>query len=112
MSAQGIQLQTSIPHVQPVNVNNDTQNNNAPNNNNVNNNNVNNNNVNEEDNEQRELLEDGFGQDIPEEGLINRDWLDTFYMFSRIIVLFSIVYFYSSPIRFLIVSILGFGIYL
>lgn len=109
MSAQGIQLQTSIPNVQPVNVNNDTQNNNAPNVN-VNNNNVNNNN--EEDNEQRELLEDGFGQDIPEEGLANRDWLDSFYMFSRILVLFSIVYFYSSPIRFLIVSILGFGIYL
>lgn len=36
-----------------------------------------------------------------------RDWLDWFYFLSRIMVLFSIVYFYSSPIRFLVVLILG-----
>lgn len=29
----------------------------------------------------------------------NRDWLEIFYTFSRLIVLLSLVYFYSSPIR-------------
>lgn len=43
---------------------------------------------------------------------LNRDWLDIFDMFSRIVVLSSIVYFYSSPSRFLIVTFLGFAIYL
>ncbi|XP_067135815.1 uncharacterized protein [Centruroides vittatus] len=33
----------------------------------------------------------------------NRDWLDWFYILSRGLVLFSIVYFYSSPGRFMIV---------
>ncbi|XP_077297127.1 homocysteine-induced endoplasmic reticulum protein [Arctopsyche grandis] len=42
----------------------------------------------------------------------NRDWLDWFYNFSRILVMASIVYFYSSPMRFLIVLILGTTIYL
>lgn len=41
-----------------------------------------------------------------------RDWLDHFYMLSRIMVLFSIVYFYSSPLRFVFVVLLGFGLYL
>ena len=36
----------------------------------------------------------------------NRDWLDMFYWFSRFVVLFSVVYFYSSFTRFaLVVSI-------
>lgn len=43
---------------------------------------------------------------------LNRDWLDIFDMLSRIVVLSSIVYFYSSPSRFLIVTFLGFAIYL
>lgn len=29
----------------------------------------------------------------------NRDWLEIFYTFSRLVVLLSLVYFYSSPIR-------------
>lgn len=41
-----------------------------------------------------------------------RDWLDIFYMLSRAMVLFSVVYFYSSPIRFIFVLLLGFGLYL
>lgn len=41
-----------------------------------------------------------------------RDWLDHFYMLSRIMVLFSIVYFYSSPLRFVFVVLLGFSLYL
>lgn len=41
-----------------------------------------------------------------------RDWLDVFYMLSRAMVLFSVVYFYSSPIRFLFVLLLGLGLYL
>lgn len=61
---------------------------------NNNNNNINNNN--------------NFGL---EEGA-NRDWVDNVYMLSRIIVLFSIVYFYSSPLRFAAVTLLGFLLYL
>lgn len=29
----------------------------------------------------------------------NRDWLEIFYTFSRLVVLLSLIYFYSSPIR-------------
>lgn len=47
-----------------------------------------------------------------EEGRGNRDWLDWFYFMSRLMVLFSIVYFYSSPTRFIIVSALGIMMYL
>ncbi|XP_076633671.1 homocysteine-induced endoplasmic reticulum protein isoform X3 [Colletes latitarsis] len=47
-----------------------------------------------------------------EDGAFNRDWLEFFYILSRIIVLFSIVYFYSSLLRFLIVIFLGFVMYL
>ncbi|XP_034951733.1 homocysteine-responsive endoplasmic reticulum-resident ubiquitin-like domain member 2 protein [Chelonus insularis] len=64
--------------------------------NDINNNNNNNNNNNAEDN------------DV----VLNRDWLDVFDVFARIVVLTSIVYFYSSPSRFLIVTFLGFAIYL
>ncbi|XP_068083355.1 homocysteine-responsive endoplasmic reticulum-resident ubiquitin-like domain member 2 protein isoform X2 [Anabrus simplex] len=42
----------------------------------------------------------------------NRDWLDWFYFMSRLMVLFSIVYFYSSPTRFVIVAALGILMYL
>lgn len=41
-----------------------------------------------------------------------RDWLDIFYMLSRAMVLFSVVYFYSSPLRFVFVLLLGVGLYL
>ncbi|XP_074097897.1 homocysteine-induced endoplasmic reticulum protein [Cotesia typhae] len=67
------------------------------NNNNINNNNNNNNNNN-------------AGED--NEAALNRDWLDVFDVFARVIVLSSIVYFYSSPSRFLLVTMLGFAIYL
>lgn len=42
----------------------------------------------------------------------DRDWLDWFYVLSRVIVLFCIVYFYSSPFRFALVLLLGIGLYL
>lgn len=41
--------------------------------------------------------------DDEDEEFRNRDWLDWFYTISRGLVLFSIVYFYSSPGRFMIV---------
>ncbi|XP_066263124.1 homocysteine-responsive endoplasmic reticulum-resident ubiquitin-like domain member 2 protein [Euwallacea similis] len=41
-----------------------------------------------------------------------RDWLDVFYMLSRAMVLFSVVYFYSSPVRFIFVLFLGVALYL
>lgn len=51
-------------------------------------------------------------QDDEEEGRGNRDWLDWFYIMSRVLVLFSIIYFYSSPVRFLMVTTLGMIMYL
>lgn len=52
-------------------------------------------------------------QDVDDDdNRVNRDWLDYFYTLSRLLVLFSIVYFYSSPARFIIVSALGFIMYL
>ncbi|XP_056645178.1 homocysteine-responsive endoplasmic reticulum-resident ubiquitin-like domain member 2 protein [Diorhabda sublineata] len=41
-----------------------------------------------------------------------RDWLEVFYMLTRATVLFIVIYFYSSPIRFLFVFLLGVGLYL
>lgn len=41
--------------------------------------------------------------DEAEEDDENRDWLDVFYWFSRAVVLFSVVYFYSSFTRFALV---------
>lgn len=41
-----------------------------------------------------------------------RDWLDYFYILSRLLVLLAILYFYSSPARFLIVLSLGLILYL
>lgn len=49
---------------------------------------------------------DANNPDADEEG--NRDWLDLFYFFSRVVVLFSIVYFYSSMTRLFLV--LGFAL--
>lgn len=42
----------------------------------------------------------------------NRDWLDYFYWMSRAVVLFSIIYFYSSFTRFLLVVFLSVVLYL
>lgn len=42
----------------------------------------------------------------------DRDWLDWLYNLSRIMVMAAVVYFYSSPIRFMIVLILGLSIYM
>lgn len=42
-------------------------------------------------------------QNIVQEEVENRDWLDLFYATSRLMVLVTLVYFYSSPIRCMIV---------
>ena len=113
MAAQGIQLQTSIPYVQQMNVNtNDNVQN--PYTNNTNNNNNNNNNVGDEQQQPaaQEADVNGGNNGAGEDGAFNRDWLDVFYMLSRIILFFTLVYFYSSPLRFLIVTFLGFAMYL
>ncbi|KAL3858899.1 hypothetical protein ACJMK2_009148 [Sinanodonta woodiana] len=47
--------------------------------------------------------DDEFGQ---------RDWLDYIYTFSRLLVLIGIVYFYSTPSRFLMVIVCFFVVYL
>lgn len=108
MAAQGIQLQASVPYLQQMNINtSDTAQNTYANNNN--------NNVGDEqaqpaaqDAADINAGNNGAGEDVA----FNRDWLDCFYMLSRIVILFGIVYFYSSPLRFLIVTFLGFAIYL
>lgn len=109
MAAQGIQLQTSIPYVQQMNINtNDSVQTSYANNTN------NTNNVGDEQQQpapQEADINPG-NNDAGEDGAFIRDWLDFFYMLSRIIFLFSIVYFYSSPLRFLIVTFLGFVMYL
>lgn len=42
----------------------------------------------------------------------NRDWLDVFYTISRLMIFSSIIYFYSSPLRFICVLLLCSGLYL
>lgn len=42
----------------------------------------------------------------------NRDWLDIIYSVSRLMILLCLVYFYSSPIRCLVVVLIGISIYL
>ncbi|XP_055685160.1 homocysteine-responsive endoplasmic reticulum-resident ubiquitin-like domain member 2 protein [Lutzomyia longipalpis] len=49
---------------------------------------------------------------VRDDGPEQRDWLDTFYAFSRLMVLGTLVYFYSSPTRCLIVIAIGVLIYL
>uniref|UniRef100_A0A0V0G9D7 Putative cysteine-responsive endoplasmic reticulum-resident ubiquitin-like domain member 2 protein n=1 Tax=Triatoma dimidiata TaxID=72491 RepID=A0A0V0G9D7_TRIDM len=38
-----------------------------------------------------------------EDGVAQRDWLEWMYIMTRLVVLFSVVYFYSSPLRFIVV---------
>lgn len=47
-------------------------------------------------------------QDNPEE---NRDWLDVFYTMIRLMVLLTLVYFYSSALRCAVVMFIGLAIY-
>lgn len=109
MAAQGIQLQTGIPDVQQMNLstNDSVQN---PYTNNANNN------VGDEQPQPAAQnaadVNAGNNNGAVDDGAFNRDWLDLFYMLSRIMVLFSIVFFYSSPLRFFIVTFVGFAIYL
>lgn len=42
----------------------------------------------------------------------NRDWLDILYSMSRLMILLCLVYFYSSPVRCLVVILIGISIYL
>ena len=42
----------------------------------------------------------------------NRDWLDILYSMSRLMILLCLVYFYSSPVRCLVVVLIGISIYL
>jgi len=42
----------------------------------------------------------------------NRDWLDIVYSMSRLMILLCLVYFYSSPVRCLVVILIGISIYL
>lgn len=54
----------------------------------------------------------GAEEQDADEPQADRDWLDWFYVFSRVLVLFCIVYFYSSPLRFAFVLLLGIGLYM
>lgn len=51
-------------------------------------------------------------EDGDEEENAGRDWLDWFYMTSRAAALFAFVYFYTTPLRFLVVFSLGLLVYL
>ncbi|CAO1315801.1 unnamed protein product [Diamesa serratosioi] len=42
----------------------------------------------------------------------HRDWLDILYSMSRLMILLCLVYFYSSPVRCLVVILIGVAIYL
>ena len=50
--------------------------------------------------------------DDDENGDERRDWLDWIHTFLRATVMLSIMYFYSSTVRILMISLLGFIIYL
>lgn len=53
-----------------------------------------------------------FPHILLEEQPENRDWLDIFYTMSRLFILLMLVYFYSSPLRCLLVIVFGAGLYL
>ena len=54
------------------------------------------------------IMQDDNDEDNP----ADRDWLDWLYMSLRGLMLMSIIYFYSSTSRFILVTILGFLVYL
>lgn len=107
MAAQGIQLQTNIPQVQQLNTEapDSVQNSYAGN--------TNSNNV-EEQSQPAEAAEANVAENnvAEEDDEFNQDWLDMFYMLSRSIVLFSMIYFYSPPRRLFMGILLGFAMYL
>lgn len=91
--------------------------NNINTNTNNNNNNINNNNNNVGDDQPQAAVQDAADINagnnvVGEDGAFNLDWLDFFYMTLKIFAFFSIVCFYASPIRFCIVTFMGFVIYL
>lgn len=53
-----------------------------------------------------------FPHIVQEEQPENRDWLDMFYTMSRLMILLVLVYFYSSPLRCLLVLLFGITLYL
>lgn len=53
-----------------------------------------------------------FPNIIQDEQDENRDWLDILYSMSRLMILLCLVYFYSSPLRCLIVILIAASIYL
>lgn len=53
-----------------------------------------------------------FPHIVQEEQPENRDWLDMFYTMSRLMILLVLVYFYSSPLRCLLVLLIGVTLYL
>lgn len=102
MAAQGIQMPNNVPYMQALNdpANGQT---NSPNNNRDNDAAV----------QRRGQEGDAAFDEADENGLgLDRDWLESFFVFLRVIVLFGIVYLYSSPTRFIIVTLLGFAIHL
>ncbi|XP_015112816.1 homocysteine-responsive endoplasmic reticulum-resident ubiquitin-like domain member 2 protein [Diachasma alloeum] len=115
MTAQGMQLQSTIPYVQSTNVRRSDAASGASNQAHSNAN------QDEENDDNHGGDQDGVDAGVNpvnnnvgenrEPGL-NRDWLDVFDVVARVVVLSSIIYFYSSPTRFLVVTFLGFAIYL
>lgn len=53
-----------------------------------------------------------FPNIVHEEPPENRDWLDMFYSMSRLMIFLTLVYFYSSPTRCLVVLFVGVALYL
>lgn len=53
-----------------------------------------------------------FPNIVQEQEQDNRDWLDSFYSVTRLLALLTLVFFYSSPLRCLVVAIIAIGIYL
>ncbi|XP_011308608.1 homocysteine-responsive endoplasmic reticulum-resident ubiquitin-like domain member 2 protein [Fopius arisanus] len=115
MSAQGIQVENTIPYVQSTNVRRPDV---ASNTNNQTHNNANQDEGNDDNHgAEQEGADAGVNpannnvRENREAGVVY-DWLDVFDFITRFFVLSSIVYFYSSPSRFLVVTFLGFAIYL
>ncbi|XP_030644792.1 homocysteine-responsive endoplasmic reticulum-resident ubiquitin-like domain member 2 protein [Chanos chanos] len=54
--------------------------------------------------EEQNVVPDNIAGEVPNEEEVNRDWMDWVYTGSRAVILLSIVYFYSSFSRFLMVT--------